>query len=224
MSSRRRSPWAPWPAGAAVPVPEAAMDEDHGPASGHDQVRPARQRLALQPVPIARAPQQPAHGQLGAGVPAPDLTHHLRAFLGGERRPSQTLEQGRRQVALGEARITTTTVLPAISGRAATWKAAIRAAPEEIPTGRPSTRAARRAMSKDASLETVITSSMTPRSRDARHEAGPDALDLVRPGIAARQHGRGLRLHRHHAQGRLAAFSTWPTPGDRPARARRPRR
>ena len=48
---------------------------------------------------------------------------------------------------------------------------------------------------------------------NGRHEAGADALNLVRPGRAARQHRRIFRLDRDHlARSACAAFSTWPTP------------
>ena len=58
----------------------------------------------------------------------------------------------------------TTMVLPAFSSRAAMRKAAVRAAPELMPTGMPSTRAAFLAMSKLSSLETCSTPSTTDGS------------------------------------------------------------
>ena len=53
----------------------------------------------------------------------------------------------------------TTMVLPAFSGRAPTTTAACSAAPEEMPTGRPYSRATRRALAKESSFETATTSS-----------------------------------------------------------------
>lgn len=45
--------------------------------------------------------------------------------------------------------------LPVFSGRLATWMAACKMAPEEMPTNRPSSAAARRAMAKASSLLTA---------------------------------------------------------------------
>ena len=52
-----------------------------------------------------------------------------------------------------------TMFLPSFSGRWPTLIAAVRAAPEEMPTGTPSSLATRRACSKASSLVTVTTSS-----------------------------------------------------------------
>ena len=53
----------------------------------------------------------------------------------------------------------TTIVLPAFSGRLATWSAAASAAPEEMPTSSPSSLAARRAHSTEVSALMSMTSS-----------------------------------------------------------------
>ena len=47
---------------------------------------------------------------------------------------------------------------------------------------------------------------------DFRHEAGADALDLVRPGRAARKNGAVLRLDGDDPQSRRRGFSTWAQP------------
>src|SRR4030095_13091541 len=55
--------------------------------------------------------------------------------------------------------------LPAYSGRWPSSQAADNAAPEEMPTGRPSSFATLRAMAKELALETPSTSSITSRFR-----------------------------------------------------------
>ena len=88
-----------------------------------------------------------------------------------------------------------------------------RAAPDEMPTGMPSSRASSRAVSKAVSLPTVIDLVDDRAVEDLRHEAGADALDLVRAGLAAGQHRRVLRLDGDDlAATGLRGFSTWPTP------------
>ena len=66
-----------------------------------------------------------------------------------------------------------TIVLPAFSGRRPTSIAAATAAPDEMPTGMPSIRATRRAVSKAVWLPTVTTSSITSRSRIAGTKPAP---------------------------------------------------
>ena len=80
--------------------------------------------------------------------------------------------------------------------------------------GMPSSRATRRAVSKAVWLPTVTTSSMTERSRIVGHEAGADALDLVRAGLAARQDRRILRLDRDDLRDGLARLQHLADAGD----------
>ena len=127
---------------------------------------------------------------------------------------SQAFEQRGRQIALGEGGDDDDDGLARHLGPAPpTSIAAATAAPEEMPTGMPSSGRRSRAVSKAVWLPTVTTSSMTERSRMSGHEAGADALDLVRAGLAAGQHRRILGLDRDaSAAPGLRAFSTWPTP------------
>ena len=72
---------------------------------------------------------------------------------------------------------------------------------------------AARAVSNAVSLATVMTSSITARSRMSGHEAGADALDLVRARLAAGQHRANPPARpRSSSRDGLRAFSTWPTP------------
>lgn len=66
---------------AGVHVPETAMNEDHLAESGEDQVRFARQILAVQPEPIAHGVNHPANGQLRLCIAALDRRHTAAALL-----------------------------------------------------------------------------------------------------------------------------------------------
>src|SRR5690606_1382857 len=52
------------------------------------------------------------------------------------------------------------------------------------------------------------------RVEDLRSEAGADALDLVRAGLTARQHGRGLRLDSDDLDAGLARLEHLADAGD----------
>ena len=96
-----------------------------------------------------------------------------------------------------------TIVLPAISGRAPTSSAAAIAAPDEMPTGMPSllrnlARGLERRLVGDG--DDLVDDLAV---EDAGHEARADALDLVRAGLTAGEHGRILGLERDHLHGRL---------------------
>ena len=68
----------------------------------------------------------------------------------------------------------------------------------------PSIRASLRAVAKAFSLATVTISSISAVSRIVRDEAGADALDHVRAGLAAGEDRAGLGLDRDHPQAGLA--------------------
>jgi hypothetical protein len=72
---------------------------------------------------------------------------------------AQTVEQRRRQVAFGKGRDDDDDLLAGIFRALADADAAVSAAPEETPTGRPSSFATRRAISKASSLVTLAISS-----------------------------------------------------------------
>lgn len=57
------------------------------------------------------------------------------------------------------------------------------------------------------------------RVKHARHKAGPDALDFVRPGAAAGQHRALAGLNSHHMEALLLLLQVGTSPRDRPARA-----
>ena len=81
-------------------------------------------------------------------------------------------------------------VFPSISGRAATSKAATRAAPEEMPTGIPSV-----AGGATGHVQAVVVGDLDDLVdhrpiENRRYEAGADPLDLVRAGLAPREHWR----------------------------------
>ena len=77
----------------------------------------------------------------------------------------QSLEQGRREIAFGGGGQDGDDALARHVGRdGPTSQAAVKAAPEEMPTGMPPTSHLR-AMAKALALETVRTSSITPRLR-----------------------------------------------------------
>jgi hypothetical protein len=67
------------PAPAAVPVPEAAVDEDHESSGAKDDVRASRPVRRVQAKAISQRKEYPSHGALGAGVPATNLGHVLAA-------------------------------------------------------------------------------------------------------------------------------------------------
>ena len=107
----------------------------------------------------------------------------------------------------------TTMFLPAFSGREPTIDRRRSAAPEEMPTGTPSSRATRRALANGVLVGDRDDLVIDRGVEDRRHEAGADALDLVRAGLAAGQHRRcpPARPRRSGCRG-LRGFSTWPTP------------
>ena len=85
----------------------------------------------------------------------------------------------------------TTMFLPAMSGpRADLERRRDRGAGRDADRDALELRARAAPWSKAVSLPTVTTSSMTERVEDVGHEAGADALDLVRPGLAAGEHRR----------------------------------
>ena len=77
---------------------------------------------------------------------------------------------------------TATIVLPAFSGRFATSTAAESAAPEEMPTSRPSWVAAARANSRDWSMLRVMTSATASLSRISGTKFAPRPWILCGPG------------------------------------------
>ena len=77
---------------------------------------------------------------------------------------------------------TTTTSLPAFSGREATWIAPTMAAPHEIPQSIPSSRASRRAISNASSSRTVTTSSMIDVFKTSGMNPAPIPWILCGPG------------------------------------------
>ena len=101
----------------------------------------------------------------------------------------------------------TTMFLPAIPGRAPISRAAATAAPEEMPAGMPSSRAS---CARDvegglvADRDHLVDDGAV---EDLRHEAGADALDLVRARAAAGEDGGILGLHRDDLAATAAAAS-----------------
>ena len=70
-----------------MPVPEAAMDEDHGAVFGQHDVGPAGQAaifLAIHREAVAKPMEHRAHRKLRLGVAAADARHHLRALFWSE--------------------------------------------------------------------------------------------------------------------------------------------
>src|SRR5690606_32787293 len=106
----------------------------------------------------------------------------------------------------------TTICLPAISGRAPTSSAAASAAPEEIPTGMPSSAATRRAVANAVSLPMRTISSITSRFRIGGTKPAPMPWILCGPGglpdSTALSSGSTATIRRPG----LRAFSTSPTP------------
>jgi hypothetical protein len=60
---------------AGVPVPEAAVNKDHGTVARQDDVRPAREIATVQAKSISQPVQRRANDQLRLRVPAPDPGH-----------------------------------------------------------------------------------------------------------------------------------------------------
>ena len=112
-----------------------------------------------------------------------------------------------------------TIVLPAFSGRRPTSiAAAMRGARGNADRNalEPSDQPRRVERSLVADGDDLVDHSAV---QNRRHEAGADALDLVRSRRAAGEDGRILRLDRDHAHARLAAFQNFADAGDRSARA-----
>ena len=66
-------------AAIGVPVPEAAMHENHCAVLAQHEVRLAWQALGVKPETEAEGMEGAAQAHLGPGVPRPDATHHPRA-------------------------------------------------------------------------------------------------------------------------------------------------
>ena len=118
----------------------------------------------------------------------------------------------------GSARRTTgrsTTIsLPAFSGRWASSVAACSAAPDEMPTSRPSSAAARRA-TFDSRLGVDVDDLVVDRRvEDLGHEVGADALDLVRAGGAAVEDRRLRGLDADDLDAGLAGLEHLADAGD----------
>ena len=62
-------------AASFMPVPETAMDEDHGAAALHDDVRPAGEPGDVESIADAVGAQNAADGKLRSGVPTADGCH-----------------------------------------------------------------------------------------------------------------------------------------------------
>ena len=109
--------------------------------------------------------------------------------------------------------------LPAFSGRRARSIIACSTAPEEMPTGSPSTAAHRRAAAKDSASDTVRTSSSNERSSTFGVNPAPIPWMRCGPGAVARQHRAFLRLHADDLQARPPRLQRAADPGQRAARA-----
>lgn len=77
---RRQPPLAPvgWRCAVlavAMPVPEAAVDENHGLVLRQHDVRPSRQRLSVQPEPIPHPMQNAPHDLFWRRILPPDTAH-----------------------------------------------------------------------------------------------------------------------------------------------------
>ncbi len=64
-----------------MPMPEAAVDEDHGMQPGKDDVGSSGKIASLQPKPKAEAMQQTPHPPLGRRVGTANARHHPTARL-----------------------------------------------------------------------------------------------------------------------------------------------
>lgn len=60
---------------AAVPVPEAAMNENNSLVPRQNYVRPPGQAFPVQPEPVAHPVQQRSNNHFRLGVLAPDTAH-----------------------------------------------------------------------------------------------------------------------------------------------------
>ncbi len=117
-------------------------------------------------------------------------------------RPPEAFEQRGREVPLREDGMMITIDLPAASGRLPISSAAATAAPDEIPTGMPSTARGRGPVS-NAVLVAHGDDLVDPRCGRARPaQSRRRCLDLVRARLAAGQHRRILRFHRDHLERR----------------------
>ena len=112
-----------------------------------------------------------------------------------------------------------TMFLPAYSGRRPTSIAAATAAPDEMPTGMPfQTRDQPRRVEGGliADRDHFVDHAAI---ENGRRETGADALDLVRPRLAAGQNRRIFRLDRDHLEARPARLQHLADAGDRAAGA-----
>ena len=112
--------------------------------------------------------------------------------------------------------MTVTMSLPSFSGRRAISRAAQTAAPPEMPVRIPSSLQRRRAISPPSSCFTGTTSSRASCRAPWGRTPAP-ALDLVRPGLPARDDGRVRRLGGDDLQRRLAGLHHLRAAGDRPS-------
>ena len=106
----------------------------------------------------------------------------------------------------------TTSSLPALSGRPATCRAACRAAPQEIPPAMPSARASSRAVRKASSSVTGMTSSITLRSRTSGTKPAPMPWILCGPLAPPESTGEAAGSTPTTRTDGRRALSTWPTP------------
>ena len=94
----------------------------------------------------------------------------------------QTLEQGGRQIAFRERRQDDDDIFACHLRAFRNFEAAARAAPDEMPTAKPSSVAALRAIANAVSLPICSTSSINPRSRMAGTNPAPMPWILCGPG------------------------------------------
>ena len=83
-----------------------------------------------------------------------------------------------------------------------------------MPQGMPSSLAARRAMAKAVSFADAHHFVDQLALENARHEAGADALNAMRAGQAARQHGAVFRLDSDHLQASFTRLQHFADAGD----------
>ena len=124
----------------------------------------------------------------------------------------EPFEERGREITFGEGGDDDDDGLAGVSGRLPIFAAAVRAAPEEMPTGTPSSRATRRALAKASSLLTVTTSSYTSLSRMAGAKPAPMPWILCGPGLPPERTGLSAGSTATTWKPGLRAFSTWPTP------------
>ena len=65
-----------------MPMPEAAMHENHLPSGRENQIRVARQRPRMEPIPITQTMHQASDNHLWPSILPPDHRHPLTTFLG----------------------------------------------------------------------------------------------------------------------------------------------